>query len=76
MTALRPDKLSRSQIALMQALEMNQTALVDRVATLIAPMQLRVEELHTLIHAALRQNDQLSERIELLERANETSSVK
>lgn len=55
MTALRPDKLSRSQIAL---------------------MQLRVEELHALIHAALRQNDQLSERIELLERANETSSVK
>jgi hypothetical protein len=65
------DRLSRSQELYLAAMENNQSALVDRITAMLAPIQLHVEELTVMIAAIQQQIDQLHLRQEAQERVNE-----
>lgn len=62
------DTLMQSQIALLQALQVNQASMLDKIERLVRPVEEQVRELRTTVDAMSRQIDQMHERQEQLER--------
>lgn len=61
------DALMQSQIALLQALQVNQASMIDRIEQLIRPVEEKVDQALILIDAQGRQIEQLHIRQEHLE---------